>query len=138
MIALVPIPVEFLDGSKNLWWPYIQAISQRSGNDPAEKVRMLYAGEAQAFFVYDDEARKAFAFLGVRYVLRGQERQAELIWLMGEHRATWAHLFTDLQTYLRDAEGCKSIKAIARPGWSKILKHHGFRLTHLVMEKELQ
>lgn len=137
MIVLVPITPEMLDGTQHRWMPYIVSISERDKCDPAEKVRKLYAAEAQAFLIWDSEAQKCLAFLGVNYVLRGKERQAELLWLAGENRAVWVHLFTELQTYLGDMQHCKSIKAIARPGWEKYLKPAGFRETHRVLEKEL-
>ena len=135
-LALVPIPPDCLDGSREFWFPYLILISERDKCDPAEKERMLRATEAQAFLVWDDEARKPQAFLGVRYVLRGKDRVGELIWLMGENRARWAHLFGELETFLREHQGCKAIKAIARPGWTKHLKSHGYRETHCVFEKE--
>lgn len=136
-LALVPIPPDCLEGSAGYWRPYILQISERDKCDPAEKERMLFSGEAQAFLVWDAEAKRSLAFLGVRYVLRGNERIGELIWLMGENRAAWMHLFGDLETYLRDQQGCVGIKAIARPGWSKHLKFYGYRLTHQVMERDL-
>lgn len=136
-LALVPIPPNMLEGSAVYWWPYILKICERSRTDPAEKERMLYAGEAQAFLIWDDVAQKPQAFLGVRYVKRGADPIAELIWLMGENRAAWAHLFAELETYLREHQGCVGIKAIARPGWTKHLKFHGYRLTHQVMEKDI-
>jgi hypothetical protein len=136
-MELLPVAPSQLDATRHEWTNYILQISERDKCDPNEKIRMLYESEAQAFFVWDDDAKKVLAFLGVRYVLRGQERVGELIWLMGEHRASWVHLFADLETYLRDVQGCKAIKAIARPGWIKHLKSNGFRLTHEVMEKDI-
>jgi hypothetical protein len=135
-LALVPIPPDHLEGSRPLWFPYLASIAERSGNDIAEMVRMLSAGEAQAFLVWDGEGKRAHAFLGVRYAARGHDRIGELIWLTGENRAAWVHLFGELETYLREHQGCVAIKAIARPGWSKHLKSSGYRLTHCVMERE--
>lgn len=135
-LALVPIPPNMLEGSASYWRPYILQISERSRTDPAAKERMLFAGEAQAFLVWDDETKRPQAFLGVHYATRDKDRIGELVWLMGENRAAWAHLFGDLETYLRDQQGCVGIKAIARPGWSRHLKANGYRMTHLVMEKE--
>lgn len=136
-VALIPITPELLDGTQHRWMPYIISISERDKCDPAEKIRKLYGAEAQAFLIWDSEAQKSLAFLGINYVLRGKDRQAELIWLAGENRALWVHLFAELETYLRDAQNCKSIKAIARSGWEKHLKPNGFRETHRVLEKEL-
>lgn len=135
-LALVPIPQDCLEGTVGFWRPYILAIAERSKNDPEAMTTMLLAGEAQAFLIWEPEKQKPLAFLGVRYAARGQERIGELIWLMGENRAAWAHLFGELETYLREHQGCVAIKAIARPGWSKHLKFSGYRLTHCVMEKE--
>jgi hypothetical protein len=135
-LALVPIPLDCLEGTAGYWQPYILAIAERSRNDPDAMTQMLLAGEAQAFLIWEVDTRKTQAFLGVRYAARGQTRIGELIWLMGENRAAWAHLFAELETYLREHQGCKAIKAIARPGWSKHLKSNGYRLTHQVMEKE--
>lgn len=136
MLVLVPIPPDFLEGSRGYWWPYLLKISERDHCDPAEKERMLVTGAAQAFLIWDEEAKRPQAFLGVRYVLRGLEPVADLIWLMGENRKAWLHLFADLEKYLIEHQRCVAIKATARPGWTKILKASGYRLTHQVMEKE--
>jgi hypothetical protein len=135
-LALVPIPLDCLDGSRAFWHPYILSIAERSKNDPEAMTLMLYCGQAQAFLIWDDEQKKPQAFIGVQYVARGADRIGQLIWLMGENRAAWAHLFGELETYLREHQDCVAIKAIARPGWSKHLKFSGYRLTHCVMEKE--
>lgn len=136
MLHLVPIPPDCLQQMREIWWPYIVRISERDRCDPAEKERMLFAGEAQAFLIWEPEKQKVHAFLGVRYMLRGRDRVADLIWLTGENRAAWAHLFGELETYLREHQGCKAIKAIARPGWTKHLITNGYRETHRVFEKE--
>lgn len=137
MLVLVPIPPDSLAGSAHVWMPFVEAIARRAKNDPAEMVRMLMAGEAQAVIVWEPEAKRAQAFMGVRFVSRGAERIAELIWLMGEDRKAWVHLLADLETYLRTEQNCVAVKPICRPGWSKFLKPLGYRLTHVTMEKEL-
>lgn len=136
-LALVPIPPDFLEGSRDIWFPYLAAISERSGDDVEAMEGMLTRGEAQAFIVWSPDRNKAQAFLGVRYVLSGQRRVAELIWLTGEDRKAWVHLFAELETYLREQQGCVLLKAIARRGWEGHLKASGFRQTHVVFEKAL-
>lgn len=135
-LVLVPVPLDCLEGSAGYWRPYILSIAERSKNDPEAMTAMLYRGEAQAFLVWEPELKKTFAFIGVQYVARGTDRIGQLIWLMGENRAAWAHLFGELETYLRDHEGCKALRSINRPGWAKHLKEHGYRITHYVMDKE--
>lgn len=136
-LALVPIPHDCLEGTRGFWQPYILAISERDGCDVAEKERMMFAGEVQAFLVWEPELRKTFAFIGIQFVARGQQREGRAIWLMGENRRAWAHLLGDLETYLREHEGCAAMEPVCRPGWSKILKEQGYHVTHYVMRKEL-
>jgi hypothetical protein len=135
-LKLVPIPPDYLEGSRAYWARFVFAIAERGRLDPLEMERLLFSGEAQAFLVWDAEIKKAQAFLGVRYTRRADGRIAELIWLTGENRRAWLHLFAELETYLRAHQGCIGIKSIARPGWSKLLKENGYRLTHQVMEKD--
>lgn len=137
MLALVPIPPDCLDATRAHWMPYVLSIAERAYNDPAEMQRMLYAGEAQAFLVWDAEALKAHAFIGVQYLGSTKGRVGQIIWLMGENRAGWVHLFGELETYLREREHCVTVRPIARRGWSKFLKASGYRETHVVMEKAL-
>lgn len=136
MLVLVPIPPDYLEGSRVYWARFVFAIAERGRLDPLEMERMLFVGEAQAFLIWDDETKKPQAFVGVRYMRRADGRIGELIWLTGENRNAWVHLFADLEKYLREHQGCIAIKAIARPGWSKLLKASGYRMTHLTMEKE--
>lgn len=136
-IALVPIPIDHLEGAAPIWTPFVQQIAQRAHNDPAEMARMLHVGEAQAFLVWDDVKKEACAFVGVEFRASTRGRVAQIIWLMGENRASWVHLFADLETYLREQQGCVMMKAIARRGWAKLLKQSGYRETHVVFEKSV-
>lgn len=136
-LALVPLPPDHLDGSQPHWAPYVTAIAQRANNDPHEMARMLYAGEAQAFLVWDPELQKPQAFIGVEYKLSTLGRVAQIIWLMGEDRKRWVHLIADLEGYLKTEQHCVTVRPICRRGWFKVLKAHGYRETHVVMEKGL-
>lgn len=35
------------------------------------------------------------------------------------------------------SNGCKKMEVFARPGWERILKHKGFKKTHVQIEREL-
>jgi hypothetical protein len=136
-LHLVPIPPDYLDDTRDRWAPYVASIAERASNPPEEMIRMLYAGEVQAFLVWEPVEWKTHAFIGVQYLGSTKGRVGQIIWLMGENRASWVHLFADLETYLRDCERCVSLRAIARPGWAKFLKANEYRETHRVFEKGL-
>lgn len=135
--VLVPIPQDNLEETKNIWWPYVVSIAERDHCEPDDKAGMLFRGEVQACIIWDDDAKKAMALLGLQYVMRSKDRMGQLVWLTGENRAAWAHLFADLQTYLRDHQKCKAVRAVARQGWAKHLLANGFRETHRIFDKEL-
>ena len=134
---MFPIPPDCLEGSKEHWRPYVLSIAERASNPLEEMERMLYAGEAQAFLVWNPESQCSHAFIGVEYRGSTKGRVGQIIWLMGEDRKAWIHLFADLETYLRDQQSCVAVRPVARRGWAKFLKANGYRETHVVMEKSL-
>ena len=59
------------------------------------------------------------------------------IWIMvGQNMETWVDLMPGLEAWAK-REGCKMMRHEARPGWSKILKQYGYRMPHVVLEKEI-
>ena len=133
---LVPIPTtaEHVQRSAKHWLPFLSGISKKSREPVESLIGLVLSHEVQVVLVWDGE--KAVALVGVRYCLRGEDRIAELVWLTGLARDTWQHLLSELEEYLRQV-GCVECRPICRPGWSKLLKAHGYRMTHVVMEKSL-
>jgi hypothetical protein len=136
-LHLVPIPPDCLGKTQAHWYPYVVAIAERAHNHPVDMVQMLDNADVQAFLVWNPEANKAQAFIGVQFLVSTRGKVGQIIWLMGENRAEWVHLFGDLEEYLREHQGCVVVKAIARRGWAKFLKASSYRETHVVMEKAL-
>ncbi len=54
----------------------------------------------------------------------------------GEDAADWAPLIQGIETWARE-RGCRTIEPRCRPGWEKLLKPHGYRRTHSILEKPL-
>ena len=54
----------------------------------------------------------------------------------GHQADKWEHLFEYLMDWGRSI-GCERIEANARKGWEPVLKKHGLRKTHVVMEANL-
>lgn len=133
-MQLVPIPVtpEYLRQSEPLWFPFLERISNRSGEPVASLFDRIMSGEVQPILVWDgNEAR---ALCGVRFYMQGSEKVAEWVWMTGTGRKDWEHLLPEMERYMRDM-GAVICKPVCRPGWSKILK--GYKTTHLIMEKRL-
>jgi N-acyl-L-homoserine lactone synthetase len=54
----------------------------------------------------------------------------------GEQFERWFNYMDQICEWARK-EGCKKMEIFARPGWERILKHKGFRKTHVQIEREL-
>lgn len=92
--------------------------------------------EVQPVLVWDEDKDVAVALLGVRRWMSMDGLVGELVWLTGTRMQEWTHLLGELERFLKDT-GCVEVRAICRPGWSRLLKRNGYRLTHTIMEKRL-
>src|SRR5262245_38692217 len=133
---LVPIPTteQHIEATAQHWAPFLPAIAKRSGERIEDLVSQLLSHEVQPVLIWDGE--KARALLGVRFRTIGTDRIGELVWLTGIGREAWQHLLPELEKYLKDV-GCARCVPICRPGWSRLLKKQGYRMSHVVMEKSL-
>jgi len=136
-VHLVPLPPNAVAAAAPLWTPFVARIATRDGADVGVLINNVIGNQVSIALAWDEEQQRALALLGMRFVLKGDKRISELIWLTGEGREIWTPLLADLETYLREHEACDGITAICRPGWSKTLTEHGYRTTHYVVEKEL-
>jgi len=57
------------------------------------------------------------------------------VWTTGKDRHKWVHLLPELERMFCEL-GCVGMEAMARPGWSRELKRHGYRMTHIKFEKD--
>lgn len=95
----------------------------------------LQTGEVLLFIIWDDELKTSVAIAGTRFILQGDGHVAELIWMTGSNRKNWQHLIGELEAYHRDI-GCVGFIARARPGWAPFLKSQGYRMTHMIFDKD--
>jgi len=135
-LVLVPVPSESVKGTAEMWLPFVQRIAERTRQHVNDLVAQIVANEVQLHLVWEPKTQTAHALAGTRIIRRGHDRIGEILWTTGIGRRRWLPLLADLETYHRDHLGCAGMTATARPGWSRELKAQGYRLTHVVMEKE--
>lgn len=90
----------------------------------------------QIALVWDEDNKKPQALVGIHYVLRDNDVIGEVIWLTGTGMRRWLPLLPELERFLKDM-GCTEIRPICRPGWSRLIKGEGYKVTHYMMEKTL-
>jgi hypothetical protein len=138
-VQFVPIPTtkEGVEENFPLWFPFLKDISKRSKEPITDLMRQVKFYDVQIALVWDEDNNKATALIGIRYFRRGDELIADIIWLTGRGMKQWTHLLPQMEKYLKEHVGCAIIRPICRPGWSRLIKSQGYKLTHYVMEKPL-
>lgn len=135
-LIAIPIENEALRASAPHWMPFLPLIAKRTKEPRTELIRKVVTKEMRLVLVWDDDTGTAAALIGVRLHYRGDDLIGELLWMAGHGRQRWQHLLPELENMLRDS-GVKEFRPLCRPGWSRLLKQHGYRLTHVQMEKVL-
>ena len=135
-LILVSLPSSAIAETAPIWLPFVEQIARRQGASLQQLVDQVMTDEVQLHLAWDPDARVAHALAGTRIILCGAKRRGELIWTTGLGRARWLPLLADLETYHRDRFGCAGMTAVCRPGWRRDLRTQGYRVTHLVMEKD--
>jgi hypothetical protein len=134
----VPIPYAALEQTAHVWTPFIEKVIQRTGESMEQLLDVIRSGEIALHLVWEPEAQKAHALAGVRIVLRGADKVGELMWLVGENRKQWLHLFADFEKFHKEHLGCVAFRARPRRGWVNDLKPLGYRVTAFLVEKDLR
>jgi len=137
-MRFVPIPTteDALRGTRKFWLPFIPRIADRSDETVDELLDLVVSGRVQIALVWDESKNEARALIGLSYRKLGREIVGEVHWAAGFGVKDWQHLLPQVERYLKDVN-CTIMKPICRPGWKRFLKQHGFRQTHVVMEKML-
>jgi hypothetical protein len=135
----VPIPTteKALRDSSQHWLPFLPRIAGRSDETPEELLDLVISGRMQIGIVWDDQNNEARALLGIQIRKAGCELIGEVHWGTGFGVKDWQHLLPQLEQYLKAHLKCTIIKPICRPGWKPLLKAHGYKQTHVMMEKPL-
>ncbi len=135
-LELVPIPIERVEETRNLWGPFVAEIAKHGRCHLEQKLADVYSGNVALILVWDTERKQPLALVGWSLRLRGEDRVAILTWLTGEHREEWIELYDALEQWFQ-ARGFRSIVPLCRPGWAPFLKKKGYRLTHVEYEKDI-
>ena len=135
-MRLEPVPHALLADLAPLWLPFLPSIARRSKESVQELYRKVMDREVWLTLVWDDATNKPVALIGVRFHMRGPDMIAEWLWMTGHNHRAWIDLLPEFEQLLRKA-GAVEIRPLCRPGWAKILKAAGYKVTHIQLEKSL-
>jgi len=136
-LRFIPIPTtpQHIRAWSRYWLPFLPLIAKRSKESIDQLIDRIITGYTQIALVWD--GKEAHALIGMQYTRRGEDLVAEIVWLTGRGMKDWTHLLPVMECYLKEKAHCTVIRPICRPGWSRLLKQHGYKTTHIVMEHTL-
>jgi hypothetical protein len=135
-LIAIPLDRESLIDSGPHWVPFVRRIAARTREPADTLIKRVLSKEIRLILVWDDTTNSTKAMIGIRLHMRGPDLIGEILWATGTDRKAWQQLLPELEQMLRDA-GCAESRPLCRPGWSKFLQSHGYRITHIQMEKVL-
>jgi hypothetical protein len=118
------------------WLPFLKAIAKHAGDNPKDLLHRVETFEVQLAMIWDEDRKLARALLGIRFVKRDRDVVGEVIWCTGSGRQHWQHLISRVEDYCAD-QGCRDVRLICRPGWARVLKDKGYKITHFTLEKQI-
>jgi hypothetical protein len=138
LISLVGIPPETVDQV----WPLIEArieeacLTSREKETAFDVRRDARYGERQVWVIWDGDAKEVLAVVVTQLINHPRKRTCRINICVGEQRERWQHHIRIIENWARE-NGCRGMELMARPGWSRVLKQHGYDTTHHMVEKDL-
>jgi histone acetyltransferase (RNA polymerase elongator complex component) len=80
---------------------------------------------------------KYFGVVVTEIIKRKHGKVCHVYIVTGRQMSKWQHLINRVEEFAKD-EGCKMMELIARPGWQKVYNNHGYKKTHVVLEKQIK
>lgn len=116
--------------------PWLEAACERGGytHSTDDMLADLRTGDTQLWVAVADEIEAVFITQFRRYP---QRAVVEVLVGTGRGYQRWYDKFLDVLEAWSREKGATRMKLIARPGWQRVLRHHGYNPTHVMLEKDL-
>jgi len=132
--------VNFNKGEVEKVWPLakelVQKACQTNGGFNAEHIlEFLKEGTMQLWMAIDED-NKVICCCVTEIRQYPNFKVCDLRITTGEQFERWVDYMDNICEWAK-SNGCKKMEVFARPGWERILKHKGFKKTHVQIEREL-
>ena len=114
--------------------PFIERAMAESSYDTVDDVYDAIRQERAVLWIVWD-----YEIVAVCVTQLSQNAKAKScgIWIMtGNGREDWQHLLSEIEEYAMRG-GCTLMRHKARPGWARVIKSKGYRMTHAILEKAI-
>ena len=142
-MELVRIPIIELDKVWSLVEKDIRNALAYSGQltDSDHVYETAKEDKFQVWVIWDKNQKKTndkyFGVVVTEIIKRKHGKVCHVYIVTGRQMSKWQHLISRVEEFAKD-EGCKMMELIARPGWQKVYNNHGYKKTHVVLEKQIK
>jgi len=142
-MELVRIPIIELDKVWSLVEKDIKSALTYSGQltDSDYVFETAKEDKFQVWVIWDKKEKQAsdkyFGVVVTEIIKRKHGKVCHVYIVTGRQMSKWQHLISRVEEFAKD-EGCKMMELIARPGWQKVYNNHGYKKTHIVLEKQIK
>ena len=141
MIELVYIPHDMTDDA----WKHVEkdiadALARSNGYALSSSIKEWVKEKKMQLWMLWDNEEKNTQYYGVvvtEILQRPLKKCLNIRIMTGHHRDKWQHLIKNIEKFAWDNK-CDSMELIARPGWQKVYNNHGYKRTHVVLEKQIK
>lgn len=136
MANLALIPTDLVRECWPALKPFIEkAISRLPGRLSADEYLVRCSdGQMQAWTAVEDGSVIAVMISEVHQFKT--QKILRLIICVGGGLKKWLGFLPEVERWAH-SNGCSGIEPIARKGWERVLRRHGYRLTHVMLYKEI-
>ncbi len=142
-MELVRIPIIELDKVWSLVEKDIKSALAYSGQltDSDYVFETAKEDKFQVWVIWDKKEKQAsdkyFGVVVTEIIKKKHGKVCHVYIVTGRQMSKWQHLISRVEEFAKD-EGCKMVELIARPGWQKVYNNHGYKKTHIVLEKQIK
>jgi len=142
-MELVRIPIIELDKVWSLVEKDIKSALAYSGQltDSDYVFETAKEDKFQVWVIWDKKEKqtsdKYFGVVVTEIIKRKHGKVCHVYIVTGRQMSKWQHLISRVEEFAKN-EGCKMMELIARPGWQKVYNNHGYKKTHVVLEKQIK
>jgi len=142
-MRLVSIPIEELDKVWSMVEKDIKSALAYSGQltDSDFVYETAKQGKFQVWVIWDKNEKittnKYYGVVVTEIIKRKHGKVCHVYIVTGRQMSKWQHLISEIEKFAEDKD-CKRMELIARPGWQKVYNNHGYKRTHVVLEKQIK
>jgi len=116
-----------------------KALKYSGGHYNLDDVRKdLHEGKSQLWILWNKDKQEQYQGCIVSKIIeRPNTRSLNLFIVTGKDRKQWQDKIKVVEDWAK-IEGCTHLETYARPGWSRILKKHNYKITHYLLERKLE